>query len=48
MNDAAVYFNRLWNNLDGIYTVDYLTFADTSPAKKIQYRLQEWTGLGTF
>ncbi len=48
MIDVSAYFERLWSNQDGIYTADYQNFADTSPAKKIQYRLQEWTGLGTF
>lgn len=42
------YFNRLWTNEDGTYTVDYDQFADDSMWKTVLYRVQEFTGLSTF
>lgn len=42
------YFDRIWENRDGIYTGDFSAYADDSLAKVIVYRLQEKTGLCTF
>ncbi|MGM0508031.1 MAG: phospholipase D family protein [Fusobacteriota bacterium] len=41
-------FDRLWNNKEGIYTVDYSKFEDKSKFKYWVYRFQEWSGLSTF
>ena len=46
--DMNAYFERLWTNQDGIYTVDYEEFADSSLWKTAMYRIQEFTGLSTF
>lgn len=46
--DMNAYFERLWTNQDGIYTVDYEEFADGSLWKTALYRIQEFTGLSTF
>ncbi len=46
--DMNAYFERLWTNQDGIYTVDYEEFADGSLWKIAMYRIQEFTGLSTF
>lgn len=46
--DVYNYFETIWNNVDGVYTTDYSTYEDDSLLKKIQYRIQEWTGLSTF
>lgn len=46
--DMNAYFERLWTNQDGIYTVDYEEFADRSLWKTVLYRIQEFTGLSTF
>lgn len=46
--DMNAYFERLWTNQDGIYTVDYEEFADGSLWKTAMYRIQEFTGLSTF
>lgn len=42
------YFDRLWTNEDGIYTVQFEQYEDQSLWKKVMYRVQEWTGLSTF
>lgn len=42
------YFDRLWNNRDGIYTGDYSEYEDNSLWKVLVYRIQEKTGLSTF
>ena len=42
------YYNRLWNNEDGIYTHDYEEEAEDSVMKTILYRIQEGLGLSTF
>ena len=42
------YFNRLWINEDGIYTLDFEAFKDTSKIRILQYRFQEWSGFSTF
>ena len=42
------YFDRLWTNEDGIYTVQFEQYEDQTLWKKVMYRVQEWTGLSTF
>jgi len=42
------YFNRIWNNEDGQYTLDYTVFQEDTLWKKVIYRIQEYTGLSTF
>ncbi|MCC5894122.1 MAG: phospholipase D family protein [Alkalibacterium sp.] len=42
------YFDRLWENQDGLYTVDYTTHAESSTWKNRLYQFQEWSGLSTF
>lgn len=47
-NDFNEYFDRIWLNEDGFYTVDYQKYKDDSFFKKIVYKLQEATGLSSF
>lgn len=42
------FFNRLWKNEDGQYTVAFEVYEDQSLWKKLLYRIQEVTGLSTF
>lgn len=42
------YFDRLWENKDGLYTADYTTHAESSTWKNLLYQFQEWSGLSTF
>lgn len=44
----ADYFDRIWENRDGIYTGDFTEYADDSLLKVLVYRFQEKTGLCTF
>ena len=46
--DAAVWFERIWSNTDGEFTVAHDAYADDSRWHRMLYRLQERTGLGTF
>ena len=46
--EVHTYFERLWTNEDGIYTVEFEQYEDQSLWKKVFYRFQEWTGLSTF
>ncbi|MCH7323420.1 phospholipase D-like domain-containing protein [Solibacillus sp. MA9] len=42
------YFERLWLNENGQYTVDFEVYEDPALWKKIPYFIQETTGLSTF
>ncbi len=42
------YFQRLWGNVDGEFTLEYEELADNSPLKYWQYQLQERSGLSLF
>lgn len=42
------YFNRIWNNENGLYTVDFEKYEEDSLVKNIIYRIQEGMGLATF
>jgi phosphatidylserine/phosphatidylglycerophosphate/cardiolipin synthase-like enzyme len=46
--DFIDYFNRIWLNEDGFYTVDYQEYKDDSSFKKIIYKFQEITGISSF
>ncbi|WP_231682282.1 phospholipase D family protein [Phosphitispora fastidiosa] len=46
--DAAAYFETIWNNQGGEYTLDFEKYRDDSKAKYFVYRLQEWSGLSSF
>jgi phosphatidylserine/phosphatidylglycerophosphate/cardiolipin synthase-like enzyme len=41
------YFNKIWTNEDGIYTLDFEEYRETQLWKKILYLFQEWTGFST-
>lgn len=42
------FFDRIWENQDGTYTVDYAEHAESISWKNMLYRFQEWSGLSTF
>lgn len=46
--EASGYFERIWGNHDGVYSLDYKAFAEESPLKHALYRFQEASGLSTF
>ena len=46
--EANDYFERIWRNRDGVYSVDYKEFAENSPLRYGLYRFQEWSGMSTF
>jgi phosphatidylserine/phosphatidylglycerophosphate/cardiolipin synthase-like enzyme len=48
IQDVKSYFDRIWNNLDGNYSLDYPAYADDSFIKYLIYRLQEQSGLSSF
>lgn len=45
---VEAYFERLWQNENGQYTVDFEVYEDQARWKKVFYRIQEATGLSTF
>ncbi|WP_010305695.1 phospholipase D-like domain-containing protein [Kurthia senegalensis] len=42
------YYNQIWNNIDGNYTVSYETYGEKIWWKTVLYHIQEFTGLSTF
>lgn len=48
MTEITGYYDRIWNNEDGIYTADYEAYSEDVWWKNILYRIQEDTGLSTF
>jgi len=42
------YFNRIWNNENGLYTVDFEKYSEDSIIKNIIYRVQEEMGFSTY
>ena len=46
--EASEYFERLWSNDDGQFSVPYDAYADDSWVKRVIYRLQESSGLSSF
>ncbi len=48
MQKARQYYETLWTNDGGIFTLDYEEYADESLLSKMLYRFQEWSGMSTF
>ena len=48
MQEIKQYYDRIWYNKDGYYTVDYPFYEDKSFMKTFLYRLYESTGISTF
>jgi HKD family nuclease len=48
IREIKQYYDRLWHNKGGHYTVDYPFYEDKSFMKTFQYRLYESTGISTF
>lgn len=48
VKEAESYFDRIWENEEGVYTADYEKYEDNSLVKYWVYRFQEWSGLSTF
>jgi phosphatidylserine/phosphatidylglycerophosphate/cardiolipin synthase-like enzyme len=46
--EFTAWFDRIWDNRNGIYTGDYSEYEDDSLWKAAVYRIQEKTGLSTF
>lgn len=46
--DIENYFNRIWGNLDGNYTLPFESYSDDSLSSSMQYHLQEFSGISTF
>lgn len=46
--ETAAYFQRIWNNEDGEFTVDFSQYEESSILKLLKYWLQESTGLCTY
>jgi HKD family nuclease len=45
---VRTYFERIWNNQGGEYTLDYSAYAEDSMFKRALYQVQERTGLSSF
>lgn len=49
MKEMDAYFQRMWNNEDGIFTAEYEKYQDTlTPVRKLTYWVQKFTGLTTY
>lgn len=48
VREATGYFERIWRNDDGSYSLDYQEFAEKSLFRYALYRFQEWSGMATF
>ncbi|WP_051314766.1 phospholipase D-like domain-containing protein [Alteribacter aurantiacus] len=48
MKEVSLYFDRLWTNKDGDFTVEANKYKDRSRLKHMLYILQERTGFSTF
>ena len=48
VREASGYFERIWQNQDGVYSLDFKEFAEKSPFQYGVYRFQEWSGMSTF
>ncbi|MTI55761.1 phospholipase D family protein [Geosporobacter ferrireducens] len=46
--EIRAYYDRLWKNEEGQYTVDFSEYAEDKFFKNVVYRFQEWSGLSTF
>ena len=45
---VRLFFERIWENHDGHYTVDYQKYAQENYLKELWARWQEYSGIGTF
>ena len=48
VTQVAHYYERIWNNADGHYTVPLDVYVSGSVFKRIVYRIQEFTGFCTY
>lgn len=46
--DVKDYYNRIYNNIDGEYTLDFASYHEKSFWKNAMYYFQEFTGLCTY
>lgn len=42
------YFDRIWTNRDGNFTLEYSAYAEDNFIKNVQYKFQEFTGMSSF
>jgi len=42
------YFERIWENKEATYTLDFEAYKDTSKSKQLIYRFQEFSGFSSF
>ncbi|MDD2432538.1 MAG: phospholipase D family protein [Clostridia bacterium] len=47
VKDLENYFQRIWNNTRGLYTVDLAEYREESIVKRFLYLFQEWSGFST-
>ncbi len=45
---VSAYFERLWSNQGGDFSVEYEVWADDTWWKRMVYPVQEFTGLSSF
>ena len=45
---SRTWYNRIWNNTDGQYTVSYAALGSSGKTNYLLYRFMEWSGLCTF
>lgn len=48
VKDLENYFQRLWYNVEGVYTVDVEEYRESALWKRLVYLIQEMTGLSSF
>ncbi|MFH1020050.1 MAG: phospholipase D family protein [Pseudomonadota bacterium] len=48
VREASGYFERIWQNQAGVYSLDFKEFAEKKPFQYALYRFQEWSGMSTF
>ena len=48
IRSATGYFERMWRNDGGDYSLDFAKFSENSPFRYGLYRFQEWSGMSTF
>lgn len=48
MQEVTAYYDRIWHNEGGHYTVDYTVHAENSWWKNMVYFIQERFGTSTF
>lgn len=47
VSETQNYFQRIWNNTRGIYTVDFEEYHEQSAWKEMLYLFQEWSGFSS-